>query len=310
VTYTWPRLLIILVVLIPLVLALLTACSSLTVINAITPSKGYTVSKNIGYGASERQQLDVYMPSNAHKARPVVVFFYGGRWSSGSKDDYLFVAQALTSRGFVVVMPDYRLYPQVKFPSFVEDGAQAVAWTRNNITLHGGNPEQIFIMGHSAGAHIAAMLALDKHFLQNVGGSTDWLAGMIGLAGPYDFLPLTDADLKDMFGPPERYAQSQPITFVDGSEPPLLLLHGFDDKIVWLRNTRNLSARVREKGGQVETIFYEDLGHFTLLGTLASTLKFKASVVDDVTAFINKNIGTVEGRTLTADKAAYKSVMP
>lgn len=299
-THSLPR---ILYMLMPLALALLTACSPLTVINAITPAQGYTVSKNIGYGTAERQKLDVYIPSGAQKARPVVIFFYGGRWSSGSKDDYLFAAQALTKRGLVVVLPDYRLYPQVKSPAFVEDGAQAVVWVRNNIIQHGGNPEQIFVMGHSAGAHIAAMLALDQRFLQNVGGSTDWLAGMIGLAGPYDFLPLTDDDLKDIFGPPERYAQSQPITFVDGNEPPLLLMHGLDDKVVWLRNTRNLAARVREKGGQVETIFYDDLGHLSLLGTLSSTLNFKAPVVDDVTAFINKNNDAAQSRTLKASKS-------
>ncbi len=305
--YVWPRVLGSLLMFIPLMLGFLTGCSPLTVINTLTPSKGYAVTKDIGFGPSERQKLDVYTPRGSQNPAAVVIFFYGGRWTSGSKDDYKFVAQALTSRGFIVVLPNYRLYPQVKFPVFIEDGAQTIAWTRQNISQYGGNPGQIFLMGHSAGAHTAAMLAMDERYLEGVGGDTGWLAGMIGLAGPYDFLPFNAEDLKDIFGPPERFGQSQPINFVDGSEPPLLLQHGLDDKIVWLRNIRNLAARVREKGGEVTTLYYEGLGHLTILGTLSSVLNFKAPVLDDITAFINEHTGAVPSEIPGAGKGIDNS---
>lgn len=277
----------------------LVGCTPLGVINALTPSDGYQVSKDIAYGGLARQKLDIYTPNTAQAGRPVVIFFYGGRWRSGSKDDYLFTAQALTSRGFVVVLPDYRLYPEVKFPTFAEDAAHAVAWTRQHINNYGGNPQQLFIMGHSAGAHIAAMLALDDRFLRAVDGSPDWLSGMIGLAGPYDFLPLDDDDLRDMFGPPERYALSQPINFAKGDAPPLLLLHGRDDAIVWLKNTLNLTAKMREKGGPVKTIIYDELGHLTILGALSSALGLKATVLDDVSTFIRERSSVTSSGTVS-----------
>ncbi len=272
----------------------LTACVS--ALNALTPSDGYQASKDIAYGNFDRQKLDVYVPADAKAGRPVVVFFYGGRWSGGSKNDYLFAAQGLVSRGFIAVLADYRVYPEVKFPGFVEDAAQAVAWTRAHIKSYGGDPQKLFIMGHSAGAHIAALLALDKHYLHDVGGSTDWLSGMIGLAGPYDFLPLEDADLQDMFGPPERYPLSQPINFANGSAPPMLLMHGEDDLTVWPRNTMHLAAKIREQGGQVKTIYYKGQGHVTIVSAMATLLNSKVTVLDDAAAFVREHMSAAQNK--------------
>lgn len=266
----------------------LSACASTRLINTFVPDDGYLVHGNLGYGELPRQAVDVYEPVPRLAKAPVVVFFYGGRWSGGTRDFYRFVGQALASRGYVTVIADYRLYPEVKFPAFVEDGAQAVRWAREHAQEYGGDPARLFVMGHSAGAHIAAMLALDPQYLKAVGGSRDWLAGMVGLSGPYDFLPLTDDDLKDMFGPPERYPQSQPINFVDGQNPPLLLLHGRTDTTVKLGNTVNLSEKVRAKGGPVETIIYPVMGHIRMVASLAAPLRWTSSVLDDVSEFIHK----------------------
>lgn len=257
-------------------------------VNAITPTDGYQASKDVAYGNLPRQKLDVYVPTESETERPVVVFFYGGRWSDGSKQDYLFAAQGLVSRGFVAVLPDYRIYPEVKFPAFVEDGAQAVAWTRAHIKEYGGDSQKIFVMGHSSGAHMAALLALDEKYLRAVGGSTQWLSGMIGLAGPYDFLPIKDSDLRDIFGPPERYSESQPINFAKAATPPLLLLHGQDDLTVWPINTINLTSRVQQKGGRVQTIYYTGAGHLTIIGAMATALGSKIPVLDDVAAFVRE----------------------
>jgi acetyl esterase/lipase len=273
-------------------LATLTACATRQLINAFVPEDGYRVHNGLGYGTLPRQAVDVYAPEPLPSAAPVVVFFYGGRWSGGDRDFYRFVGQALVSRGFVTVIADYRIYPAVKFPAFVEDGASAVRWAREHAREYGGDPKKIFVMGHSAGAHIAAMLALDPQYLKAVGGSRDWLAGMIGLAGAYDFLPLTEDDTKDMFGPPERYPLSQPINFVDGQNPPMLLVHGRTDTTVRLKNTVNLAAKIREKGGPVETVIYPAMGHARMVASFAPPLRFTSSVLDDVSAFIQKQAQT------------------
>lgn len=264
----------------------LIGCSGQQIVNALTPSWGYQRTTDIAYGPLPRQKLDVYVPDGVENA-PVVVFFYGGRWSSGDKGGYEFVAQALTSRGYVVVVPDYRLYPQVTFPSFVQDAAKAVAWTHAHIAEYGGDAQKLFLMGHSAGAHIAAMLATNAEYLRAVGGSVDWLAGMIGLAGPYDFLPISAADLQEIFAPESQWPRTQPVHFVNGNEPPMLLLHGGADHTVEPRNSKSLARLVRQAGGRAEVIIYPGVSHIGLIAKLAAPLRWTGSQLADIATFIN-----------------------
>ncbi|WP_240433459.1 alpha/beta hydrolase [Solimonas sp. K1W22B-7] len=270
-------------------LALLAGCSSLSVVNGLTPSTGYNLAINLPFDPATGLTADVYTPDGARNA-PVVVFFYGGRWSEGDKQEYKLVGQALASRGIVAVIPNYRKYPQVRFPAFVEDGAKAVKWARNNAAAYGGNPEQLFVMGHSAGAHIAAMLALNEAYLKKVGGSRTWLRGMIGLAGPYNFLPITAPDLRDMFGPPEQFEQSQPVFFADGRNPPLLLLHGENDEVVAAANSRSLAKAVAAQGGSVETIFYPKLSHANILGAVSTVVNrvVSSDVLEHISNFVQE----------------------
>lgn len=271
-----------------LALGLTAGCSGPQVLNSITPSGGYRHASAVPYDAGRRLTLDVYTPVGARSA-PVVVFFHGGRWTSGTAADFRFVGQALASQGFVAVLPDYRRYPQVRFPAFVQDAARAVRWAETQSGRYGGDPRKLFVMGHSSGAHLAAMVALDPQWLAQAGGDRDRLKGMIGLAGPYDFLPLTDADLRDMFGPPERYDLSQPINFVDGRHPPLLLLHGEDDATVRVRNTRNLAAAAARAGGLVESVVYPEMSHSWIIATLAAPLRGRSDVLERVSDFVRRN---------------------
>lgn len=273
----------------PLVFFLFALCClapagcSLRTLNLVTPESGFKKTLDIPYGPDARQRLDIYEPAKGRGAMPVIIFFYGGTWSSGDKDEYRYVASALTARGIVTVIPDYRLYPRIKFPVFIEDGAAAVAWVQQHIAGYRGDPRNIFLMGHSAGAHIAAMLTLNESYLQ--AGRAEAVRGMIGLAGPYDFLPLKRDDLKEIFGPPERYPESQPVRFVDGGEPPLLLLHGLRDNLVYPRNTERLAARVQSHGGCVKTVFYRQHNHASLLLGL-SPLFLKPDILRQVDIFI------------------------
>lgn len=266
--------------------ALLAGCSPLRLINGFAPSGTYRATNGLAYGSHPRQLLDVYQPAEQAGAAPVVMFFYGGNWKSGERADYLFVGEALASRGCVAVIADYRLYPEVRFPSFLEDCAKAAAWTVERIAGLGGDPGRLFLMGHSAGAYNAAMLALDPAYLQAAGVERRRVRGLIGLAGPYDFLPLESDISKAVFGFPDTPLNTQPIRFVSAASPPALLVSGDDDSVVRPRNTLRLAARLRENGVPVREILYPGVSHLMLVGSLAAALRGYAPVLDDVAQFI------------------------
>lgn len=251
------------------------SCTKVGLITLNTTSqlpKGFQREKNINYGDENRQQLDVYSPKVAlNKPLPVVVFFYGGTWQSGTKNDYKFMAEALNSIGIVAVITDYRLYPEVKFPTFVEDGARAVKWVSQNIQKYNGDPKQIYVMGHSAGAHIAAMLALDSKFL----GKPSPIAGLIGLAGPFDFLPIKDPTQRKIFAPEADFPKSQPINFASKDSPRTLLLHGLKDRTVGKHNSKNLAQKMRDHNVEVVEKYYEDLNHINIVAKFSRLLREK-----------------------------------
>jgi len=268
---------------------LLSACSGAELLNLLTPRDGYRLQRDIAYGAAERHRLDLYAPAEAADDSPIVVFFYGGAWETGSKNDYLFVAQALAARGYTTVIPDYRLYPAVRYPTFLEDGASALAWVSDYRRQSPDPARPIFLLGHSAGAYIAIMLALDERWLTQVEVPLcDTVRGAVGLGGPYDFLPLSSARLKDIFGPEPGRPATQPINHVDGGEPALLLITGDGDRTVRPGNSSRLAARVRERGGLAETRVYEDVGHIALVAAYSDLLGAMAPVQDDVAAFIKR----------------------
>lgn len=264
------------------------ACSPAAVLNSTISRAGLTVTHNVAYGDLPRQKLDIYRPAHAGPA-PVVVFFYGGAWNSGNKGMYPFVAATLARQGNVVVVPDYRLYPEVRFPAFLQDCAQAVAWTQKHLQQIGGDPDRVFLMGHSAGAYNAVMLALDPAYLAHAGTSRRSLAGVIGLAGPYDFLPITGKDVRAVFSTVGDGPESQPVTYADGAAPPLLLLAGSDDRTVYPRNTLSLAAKVRAKGGQVQDRIFPGVGHIGLVIAIAPLFQGKAPVLPVVEAFIRSH---------------------
>ncbi|MDR9861800.1 MULTISPECIES: alpha/beta hydrolase [Pseudomonas] len=270
-----------------LVLLLLSACSPVKVLNALTPGDTFERKAGIAYGADPRQQLDVYVPNQPLPDAPVVVFFYGGSWNSGARQDYLFVGEALASRGIVAVVADYRLYPQVRYPLFLQDGAQAVAWTRAHIGEFGGNPKRLYLMGHSSGAYNAAMLALDPQWLGEQGMSRKDLGGWIGLAGPYDFLPIKNPEVRPVFFWPDSPPQSQPINHVSrGAPPALLIAANKDDLVNPTRNTGGLARKLRAVGVPVQDLYYSRPSHITLVATLSRPLRRLAPVLDQVVGFI------------------------
>jgi acetyl esterase/lipase len=261
------------------------AFSPVDLLNLWEPTGAWEEYPDLCYGAGPRQRLDVYRPRHAAKA-PVLVFFYGGSWQRGSRDLYRFVGTALAAQGIVTVVPDYSLFPPARFPMFVEDAARAVRFARDNATQWGSDPARLVLMGHSAGAYIAAMLSFDPQWLRQVGlnSQTD-LAGFIGLAGPYDFLPIKSRTLRTIFGGADR-RETQPISFVTGKEAPSLLLTAGRDPLVRPDNSRRMAEKIRAHGGVAEERTYRGVGHLTLIGAFAPSLRVLAPVLRDVTQFV------------------------
>lgn len=247
----------------------LSACTTIGLQVANIPSKfsANDIVTNIVFDQQTSQKLDIYIPPHEKGAKlPVIVFFYGGRWESGSRDMYAFMGNNLANKGFITVIADYRKYPQVTFPTFVKDGAKALAWVDDHIQEYSGNRDRIFVAGHSAGAHIGALLTADERYLQEVGKDPRMIKGFAGLAGPYDFVPQAE-DLKEIFAPPEQYPQMQVTTFIDGSEPPMLLLWGADDKEVGRVNLDALTKQCEQKGVKVTQKIYPGVGHVDILAS-------------------------------------------
>lgn len=262
-------------------LSSLSGCSPAALLNTTVPRSGYTLQSDIAYGPLPRQKLDLYLPQTRRPDGKAVIFFYGGSWDSGARDDYLFVAQALASRGVTTIIPDYRLYPEVRFPTFLEDAAQATRWAADRVGL-----STLHVMGHSAGAHIALMLAVDTPYLGQAGVDRLKMAGVIGLSGPYDFLPLKSAKLIDIFGGTDR-PEIEAITFAQAPLPRALLIHGTADTTVYPRNSENLAAAWRRAGAAVDLKLYAGASHIDVVAAFSDVLHKRATTREDVLAFID-----------------------
>lgn len=274
-----------------------TACSPIKVLNAIVTDNTYALKADIAYGALPRQKLDIYTPITSTEnnqldietnkpLKQVIVFFYGGNWDSGEKEDYKFVAEALASSGHIVVIPNYRVYPDVLFPELMIDPAMVAKWVKTNINQYGGDAKQIFLSGHSAGAHLAVMMAVNPEYLAKVSLKPSDFIGVIGLAGPYDFLPLGTDRLRAIFGVNAQQWKSQPINFVDGKNPPMLLAVGLKDNTVWPRNSYNLAKKINANNGTVKVVEFADYGHIDMVSKLAKPLRGNGELLKAVADFI------------------------
>jgi acetyl esterase/lipase len=254
-------------------------------LNLAIPKTGYQVKRDLAYGQGPRARLDLYVPDGLAAPAPVILFFYGGSWQSGSKNIYRAFGQAFASAGIIAAVADYRLYPEVKYPAFIHDGAQAFRFVRESIERHGGDPERIFLSGHSAGAYIAAMLACDPAYLESDAAA---IRGVIGIAGPYDFLPLYDPVLIDIFGG-DRVMTTQPIKYARNKTPPMLLAHGSADTTVGAGNSRRMAKRLREAGNSFELIEYKGSSHLGIILSLAHGFRGGTTLRDDMLRFIAGN---------------------
>ena len=266
----------------------LSACSAITfgIANAPAAFGPFERKADIAYGSDARQKLDVYVPkAEGAAARPVVIFWYGGSWERGSKSDYRFVGAALADRGYITVLPDYRLYPEVKFPGFLDDAAHAVAWVQQHAQEFGGDPHRIVLMGHSAGGHEAAFLAYDRRLLQKAGARPEWIVGLVGLSGPYALEPDTKI-LNTIFASPYSEAEWQPVRFVTPQSPPTLLVHGTADDVVSIKHAEKLRDVLLANHVRVETQFYPGKGHADTVAGMSVPARGRTPVLEQSVSFI------------------------
>jgi acetyl esterase/lipase len=269
-------------------LSTVAGCSSFNffIANAPVSFGSFRRLNDVAYGQDSRQHLDVFSPKNADNL-PIVVFFYGGSWTTGRKSQYAFVGASLAARGYVTVIPDYRLYPQARFPQFIDDGASAVAWVQQHAREMGGDATRIVLMGHSAGAHLAAMLALNDAYLEGAGASPRSIVGLVGLSGPYALVPDTDT-LHAIFASPCTADDWQPVRFASVHAPPTLLLHGLVDNVVSVAHAEELRAALLSKGVQVETHLYPRRGHADTIASFTRIARFRTPALGQTIEFLQR----------------------
>jgi acetyl esterase/lipase len=267
------------------------ACSPIPTLNRIISRAGYHVVSDQAYGPGPRQKLDLYVPD--HPNGKVLLFFYGGGWQSGTKEMYPTFGQAFAAQSILTVIADYRLYPQVSYPAFVEDSARAFAYVQANAARYGGDAKQLFLSGHSAGAYNAMMLASDP-YLNDAGADISQICGAIGIAGPYDFLPLIDPGYIATFEGRNR-PETQPITYINGKRPPMLLAYGTSDDVVEPRNSISLAEKLRRFGSEVTLKAYPHTGHIGIILSLVPGLRWTTHLRADMLDFIGKTASNCAG---------------
>lgn len=270
--------------------ALGAACSPLSLFAALGPKDPALKSaRGLAFGPQPHQKLDVYAPRHrpGQAAVPVAIFFFGGSWDTGRRQDYNWVGQALAAKGFLTLVPDYGLYPMTRYPDFLNDGARAVRWAEQHAADHGGDPTRIVLVGHSAGAYNAAMIALDRRYLTAAGADPAHIKALAGLSGPYDFLPLTDPIAIRIFSEAHDLPGTQPSAFVTRDAPPAFLATGDADVMVYPKNTIKLAARYRAAGVEVEERHYRGIDHVNMVLALSRTFRGRAPVLQQMTDFLH-----------------------
>lgn len=255
---------------------------------------GVRVAEAVPYGETPSQRVDVYAPGGdtTDDRKPVIIWFHGGGWNNGGRRQYAFAGRALAAEDFVSVVAGYRLDEEGKFPVFMEDAAAAIRWTHANIARYGGDPERIVLAGHSAGGHIVTLAALDESWLGDLAKPGGAIRGVVGIAGAYDWLPFEPGSSSDKYlGHTRPLSRTQPVAYARADAPPMLLLWGDADELVFRRNIDGLGAALSAQQGVVATKIYPGIDHSEIVMALSRPYRDLAPVLADTLAFAREVTG-------------------
>lgn len=278
----------------PFLATFLAACTPLALLDALVPKDAGSALavRDLAYGPHPRQRLDIYLPAAAAETAPLLMFLPGGSWRAGRKEHHRFVGRAFAARGFVTAIPDHRLVPEVRFPDFVVDCGRALKVFRRAAKGHVDKIGSLFLVGHSTGAYIAVMLALDDGLAKAAGYARNTIAGVAGISGLYDFLPLRLPATRDAFAGIEDLASTQPISLAHASAPPMLLLAGAADSFAQPRSAERLARALGDAGSHADYTSYPGLGHAGTLIGLARPFRRRADILGDIIKFLRPLGGT------------------
>ena len=274
-------------------MAAFAACSPIAALNAVVSVSDLTVTRDLRYGPDARNLLDVYRPASsgttmAGERAPMLLFIHGGSWTGGSKDDYKFIGESFARAGYVVAVMSYRLAPQNVYPAYIQDAAQALAWLRSHAGDYGGNPDDLFVMGHSAGAFNAVEVVDNARWLSEAGVPITAVHGVIGVAGPYSY-DYRGMGTANAFPAGSDPATVMPAEHVRADAPPHLLLVAGNDTVVYPQNGERMKAALDTKKIPLTFKVLPNLDHYTIAGALARPLTFLGSARQDVLDFMSKN---------------------
>jgi acetyl esterase/lipase len=255
-----------------------------TMLSSLVSEGGLVVERDKAYGPHPRHTLDIYRAGRETPSSPLVLFYYGGGWTSGDRATYAFVGSALAANGVTTVVADYRLFPEVRFPAFCDDAALAYAWVHANVAGRGKRP--IILMGHSAGAHIAALITLDPVYRRAVASDYPAPAALIGLSGPYGFDPTTWNSTKAIFATAPSADKVRPVALAKNGGPPVLLIHGGADTVVEPVAAHMFEEALKKAQTPVIKRIYPNIGHSALIMTFAQPLRWRAPLLGDVLSFV------------------------
>ncbi len=276
----------------PIIVALAKSISRIGAFNAVAPrDPARRVVVGAAYGPDRMQALDVYAPMEAGAPAPVVIFFHGGGWRTGRRQEYGFVGRALASRGFLAIVAGYRLVPQVRYPAFLEDAAAAALWAVLNAAAHGGDPARLGFVGHSAGAYIALQLGLDTRYLKAVGVEPPHVRAVAGLSGPYNFLPLKTPAATAAFGAADDLEATQPVNYARPDAPAVLLVHGGRDTAVSTGQSVRMGRALEAAGAKADVKIFQSLNHSDTVLALSRPFRGKAPILDEVSEFLMGHLG-------------------
>ncbi len=262
---------------------------AMSLVSQLVANQNISVQKNISYGPLNRQSLDHYQPKTGSTQKPILIFYYGGGWESGEKSIYHFIGAELASKGFDVIIPDYRLFPEVKFPKFINDAALAYNWVWQHLAQKNERP--IVLIGHSAGAHIAALMAYDQTYLNKFSSAANPKfkpAGFIGFAGPYAFNPVTWHTTKDIFSTTKNEDLARPVAFINSKSPTSLLFHGEEDTVVKKWNMETLTKALKANKVEVEANLLPGISHIDIMLNIGLPLKQQKNILEKMMKFIKK----------------------